>query len=78
MEWKVQKKKRFILETSSQQKTERTLQFWTFKRKSTYSSKFPNRNGKETQEEKEIMQNLAKEKVRAELQLNKFNKLQFK
>ena len=78
MEWKVQKKKRFILETSSQQKTERTLQFWTFKRKSTYSSKFPNCNGKETQEEKEIMQNLAKEKVRAELQLNKFNKLQFK
>ena len=77
MEWKVQKKKRFILETSSQQKTERTLQFWTFKRKSTYSSKFPNCNGKETQEEKEIMQNLAKEKVRAELQLNKFNKLQF-
>ena len=78
MEWKVQKKKRLILETSSQQKIERTLQFWTFKRKSTYSSKFPNYNGKETQEEKEIMQNLAKEKVRAELQLNKFNKLQFK
>ena len=78
MEWKVQKKKRFILETSSQQKTERTLQFWTFKRKSTYSSKFPNCNGKETQEEKEIIQNLAKEMVRAELQLNKFNELQFK
>ena len=43
-----------------------------------YSSKFPNCNGKETQEEKEIIQNLAKEMVRAELQLNKFNELQFK
>ena len=31
----------------------------------------PNYNGKETPEEKEIMQNLTKEKVRAELQLQK-------
>ena len=31
----------------------------------------PNYNGKETPEEKQIMQNLTKEKVRAELQLQK-------
>ena len=31
----------------------------------------PNYNGKETPEEKEIMRNLTKEKVRAELQLQK-------
>ena len=54
------------------QKTRRTLQFLTFKENPCITRKFlPNYNGKETPEEKEIMQNLTKEKVRAELQLQK-------
>ena len=70
MEWKIQKEKRFILEISK--RLEELCNFELLKENPSIRQKFlSNCNAKEASEEKQIMQNLTKEKVRTELQLQK-------